>query len=191
MLYNRLDLYRRFRTKPGNLMCSSDSHPFQQSCIRIHVGIGFADTAITWLDWVPNIQSLDIDTQILLQLTAHSFKIDRFLSLQALIVRQNEDSDSNEDPLLHINRLGVSSSLRSMRLHGCKVDSESIVDDFVFRIGQICHDMCKLEAMTIEFSKKALTVQEILPKLIGAEKKYYGLEHIHISSAYVQLWLKR
>ena len=153
----------------------------------IHIGTGFADTAITWLGWVPYIRSLDIDTQILLQLTAHGFRIDRFLSLQAITVRQNDDDDTSEEPLVHVHRLGVSSSLRSIYLHGYKL----VVDDFVFRISQICQDMCKLKVMTIEFSNKASNVQAMLSNSIGAENKDFGLEHIHISSSYVQLLLKR
>jgi len=119
--------------------------------------------------------------------------IDRFSSLQELIVRQ-QDIALDEDTLNVIAQLGVSSSLKNICVEQYKIlDGQSMSDNnFLLNICQICCNMHKLETMTIEFlNPHSLFDSTILEELAGTEKKNWQVECIYVSDSFVQFWLEK
>ena len=99
-----------------------------------------------------------------------------------------------DDTLKVLLRLGVSSTLRNIRIKNYKLlNSESINDDnFVSPICQICYNMCKLETITIHFAPPQLLPDStILEELAGAEKKSCQSEYIYVSDDFIQFWLDK
>ncbi|CAF1521593.1 unnamed protein product [Rotaria sordida] len=152
---------------------------------------------MTWLSWMPYLRSVNIDTQMLLKLVPTinlNGTINRFSSLQELIVRQLDDIPLNEDTLTVIVRLGVSSSLRNIHIKQYKVLNSQSIDDnnFLANVCQICCNMHKLETMTIEFANPhSLFDSTILEELAGIEKKNCQFECIYVSDNIIQFWLEK
>jgi hypothetical protein len=151
---------------------------------------------MTWLSWMPHLRLLNIDTQMLLKLVPiinRSGTINRFSSLQELIVRQL-DITLNEDTLTLIVRLGVSSSLRNILVKQYKVLNSQSIDDnhFISNICQICCNMYKLETMTIKFTNShSLIDSTIFEEIAGIEKKNCQFECIYLSDNIIQFWLEK
>jgi hypothetical protein len=158
--------------------------------VHLFLGDGFTNTTITWLTWMPHIRILNIDNEILLQLGVNKVTIDRFLSLEVLIVRQTNKVVIDE-PLTIITRLGMSSSLRTIHLQQYRTNLQVTTDDLLLVIHQICHNMCGLKVMIIEFDTNALFNNETLEKFTDIQKKNCRLEYIHVSSAYIELWFRQ
>ena len=136
---------------------------------------------------MPHIRILNIDIELLLKVDINNMNIHRFSSLEILIVRQTNNFII-EEPLAIIARLGVSSSLRTIHLQQYSVNSQSTTDNLILFICQICHNMCKLKVMTIEFSTDALFNNDTFEKFAEIEKKNCLSKFIHVSNAYVELW---
>ncbi len=151
---------------------------------------------MTWLNWMPHLRSLNIDTQMLLKLVStinHNGTIDRFSSLQELIIHQL-DIALDEDTLTGIAQLGVSSSLKNICIEQYKMlDTQSMNNDnFLLTICQICRNMHKLETMTIEFANPhSLFDSTIFEKFAGTEKKNCQFECIYVSDSFIQFWLEK
>lgn len=146
---------------------------------------------MTWLNWMPHLRSLRMDTQMLSKLIPTT--IDQFSSLEKLMVYQ-VDNASNDDALSVIARLGVSSSLQDICIEQYKtLDFQSMIEDnFLLTIYQICRNMHKLETMTIEFTNPlSLFVRTMLEELAGTEKKNCQFECIYVSENFIQLWLEK
>ncbi|CAF3890328.1 unnamed protein product [Rotaria sordida] len=154
-------------------------------------------TTMTWLSWMPYLRSVNVDTQMLSKLVPTinlNGTINRFSSLQELIVRQLDDIPLNEDTLTVIVRLGVSSSLRNIHIKQYKVLNSQSIDDnnFLANVCQICCNMHKLETMTIEFANPhSLFDSTILEELAGIEKKNCQFECIYVSDNIIQFWLEK
>jgi hypothetical protein len=151
---------------------------------------------MTWLNWMPHLRSLNIDTQMLLKLVETinlNGTINRFSSLQELIVRQL-DITLDDDTLNVIARLGVSSSLQNIRVEQYEpLDFQSIDNnDFLWNTCQICRNMHELETMTIEFKNPhSLFESTILEGLVGIENKSCLFECIYVSDSFIQFWLEK
>jgi len=158
--------------------------------ISLFLGDGFINTTMTWLSWMPHIRILNIDNELLLQLSINNINIDRFLSLEILIVRQTNNSLSNE-PLTIITCLGTSSSLHTIHLQQYRANSQLTADDLLLVLHKICQNLYGLKIMTIEFHKDALFNIEILDEFTDIQKKNCHLEYIHISNAYIELWFSQ
>lgn len=153
---------------------------------NVYLGDGLIDASLVWLTWMSHIRILNIDIELLSQLHVNGLDIDRFLSLQILIVRQTNIMTMNE-PLAIIARLGASSSLRTIHLQHYRVNSQLPADDMLVIIHQICQNMHRLKVMTIEFHTNESINSSILEKFTEIQKKNCLLEFIHLSSAYVEL----
>jgi len=158
--------------------------------INLFLGDGFINTTITWFTWMPHIRILNIDNELLSQLNINNINIDQFLSLEILIVRQTNNSLSNE-PLTIITCLGTSSSLNTIHLQQYKANSQLTAGDLLLVLDKICHNLYELKILTIEFHKDALFNIEILEKFTDIQKKNCHLEYIHISNAYIELWFRQ
>ncbi|CAF1466085.1 unnamed protein product, partial [Rotaria sordida] len=130
------------------------------------------NTTMTWLNWMPHLRLLRIDSQMLLKLVQTinlSDKIDQFSSLEKLVVDQlNNTPDDDDDTLNTIARLGVSLSLQAIYLQEYKMLHFQSIDDnnFLLTICQICCNMHKLETMTIKFaSPNSLSNSTMVEKL--------------------------
>ncbi len=149
-----------------------------------------------WLNWIPHLRSLDVDTQMLLKLVPTinlNGTINRFSFLEELIVRQL-DIASDDDTLTVIARLGVSSTLRNIRVKQYKVLHSQSIDDsnFVSNVCQICYNMCKLETMTIGFANPhSLFDSTILEELAVTEERSCQYECIYVSENVIQFWLEK
>ncbi len=160
------------------------------------LGEELISTTMTWLNWMPHLRSLNIDTQMLLKLVPTinlNGTINRFSSLQELIVRQL-DIALNEDTLTVIVRLGVSSSLRNIHIKQYKVFNSQSIDDngFVSTVCQICCNMYKLETMTIGFGNPhSLFDSTILEEFADIETKNCRSECIYVSENIIQFWLEK
>ncbi|CAF0977409.1 unnamed protein product [Adineta steineri] len=148
---------------------------------------GLVNTTITWLNWMPHIRILNIDNELLLHLCINNININRFLSLELLIIRQINNSQLYE-ALSIISSLGSSSSLHTIHLQQYGSNYRFTADDLLLILNQIRHNLSRLKIMTIEFHKDALFNIEILDKLTDIQKKNCHLEYIHISNAYIELW---
>jgi hypothetical protein len=135
---------------------------------------------------MPHIKILNIDTDLLLQLTNNNINIGQFSSLKILIIRQINNLAIVE-PLTIVSRLGVSSSISFIHLQQYRANFESTNDDPALVICQICHNMCKLKVIIIEFNKDALFNKELLEKFNTIHMRN-SLEYIHLSNAYIELW---
>ena len=149
-------------------------------------GDGFVNTTINWLAWMPNIRILDIDNELLSQLTLNSFNIDQFLFLEKLIVRQLKNS-CNHDLLITINRLGRSSSLSTIQLQQYTTSLNLTIDNLYFLLYDISRHFHRLKVMTIESDQDALFDSQILGKLTDIQKKNCHLDYIYISRIYIEL----
>ncbi|CAF0756415.1 unnamed protein product [Adineta steineri] len=164
--------------------------------IQNHSREELISTTMTWLNWMPHLRLLNIDTQMLLKLVPtinHSGTINRFSSLEELIVRQL-DIPLDEDTLSVIVQLNTSSSLRDIRIIEYKeLDSQSIYNNkFVSNICQICCNMNKLETMTIRFKNPhSLFESTVIEELAGVEKKNCRSECIYVSDDTIQFWLEK
>jgi len=119
--------------------------------------------------------------------------IDRFSSLEKLIVYQLDDAP-DDDTLTVIARLGVSSSLQNICVEQYKMLNFQSIDDnnFLSTIFQICCSMHNLETMTIEFvNPHSLLDRTMLEELAGTEKKNCQFECIYVSDNFVQFWLEK
>ncbi len=151
---------------------------------------------MTWLNWMPHLRSLHIDTQMLLKLVPTmnlNGTIDRFSSLQKLIVYQL-DNAPDDDTLTVIARLGVSSSLQCICVEQYNMpNSQSMSDtNFLLIICQICCNMHKLETMTIEFTHPHSLFDSTIPEELGGTKeKDCQFECIYVSENFVQIWLEK
>jgi hypothetical protein len=149
-----------------------------------------------WLNWMPHLRLLDVDTQMLLKLVPTinlNGTIDRFSSLQELIVRQL-DIAPDDDTLNVIARLGVSSTLRNIRVKQYNVLNVQSIDDsnFVSTVSQICYNSCKLETMTIGFANPhSLFDSPILEELAVIEERNCQYECIYVSDNFIQFWLEK
>ncbi|CAF1250072.1 unnamed protein product [Rotaria sordida] len=156
------------------------------------------NTTMTWLNWMPHLRLLRIDSQMLLKLVQTinlSDKIDQFSSLEKLVVDQlNNTPDDDDDTLNTIVRLGVSLSLQAIYLQEYKMLHFQSIDDnnFLLTICQICCNMHKLETMTIKFaSPNSLSNSTMVEKLAGTEKKNCQFECIYVSDSFIQFWLDK
>jgi hypothetical protein len=160
------------------------------------VGEELISTTMTWLNWMPHLRLLDIDTQMLLKLESTinlNDTINQFSSLQKLVVRQL-DNTADDDTLTVIARLGVSSSLKNICVQQYRMlNFQSIHDNnFLLTIFQICCNMYKLETMTIEFVNPHSLLESImLEELAGTEEKDCQFECIYVSDNFVQFWLEK
>ncbi|CAF0876168.1 unnamed protein product [Adineta steineri] len=155
--------------------------------INLFVVDGFINTTITWLNWMPHIRILNIDNERLLHLCINNININRFLSLELLIIHQINNSQLYE-ALSIISSLGSSSSLHTIHLQQYGSNYRFTADDLLLILNQIRHNLSGLKIMTIEFHKDAIFNIEILDKLTDIQKKNCHLEYIHISNAYIELW---
>ncbi|CAF0889628.1 unnamed protein product [Adineta steineri] len=155
--------------------------------INLFVVDGFINTTITWLNWMPHIRILNIDNERLLHLCINNININRFLSLELLIIHQINNSQLYE-ALSIISSLGSSSSLHTIHLQQYGSNYQFTADDLLLILNQIRHNLSGLKIMTIEFHKDAIFNIEILDKLTDIQKKNCHLEYIHISNAYIELW---
>ena len=151
------------------------------------LGDGSIITTITWLNWMPHVRILNVDTDLLLQLIVNNINIDRFSSLEVLIVRQTKNCTIAE-PLAIVTRAGASSSMRTVHLQHYRANSQFTTNDSLLAIHQICQNMCRLKVMTIEFSTDGLFNSETLEKVTEIQKKNCRLEYIHVSNVYIELW---
>ncbi|CAF4151252.1 unnamed protein product, partial [Adineta steineri] len=155
--------------------------------VNLFVVDGFINTTITWLNWMPHIRILNIDNERLLHLCINNININRFLSLELLIIHQINNSQLYE-ALSIISSLGSSSSLHTIHLQQYGSNYRFTADDLLLILNQIRHNLSGLKIMTIEFHKDAIFNIEILDKLTDIQKKNCHLEYIHISNAYIELW---
>ncbi len=103
-----------------------------------------------------------------------------WLNRWILIVRQTNNFAIDE-PLTIIARLGVSFSLHTIRLQQYRVNSQLTIDDLIPVTRQICHNICRLKVMTIEFRTDDLFDNDILEKFTEIQKKNCLLALIHVS----------
>ncbi len=151
-----------------------------------------------WLNWMPHIRLLNVDTQMLLKLTPTiklNGTINRFSSLEELIVH-HPDIVPDDDTLTVIAQLGMSSTLRNICIHQYKILHFQSIDEsnFVSNISQIhvCYNMCKLETLTIKFANPHLLFDiPILEELIINEERSCQYECIYVSEDFIQFWLER
>jgi hypothetical protein len=161
-----------------------------------YVGEELINTTLTWLNWIPHLRWWCIDAQMLLKIVPTinlNGTIDQFSSLERLIVHQL-DNTSSDDTLIIIAQLGVSSSLKSIFVEQYKMVSSQVMKDnnLLLAICQICCNMHKLEAMTIQFeSPHSLLENKMLEELAGTEKKNCQFECIYVSDNIVQFWLEK
>jgi hypothetical protein len=95
------------------------------------LGEELINTTMTWLNWMPHLRLLRMDSQMLLKLMPIinlNGTLDQFLSLQQLIVYQQGDT-SDDDTLTAIVRLGVSSSLQNICVQQYKMLNFQSMDD--------------------------------------------------------------
>jgi len=137
-----------------------------------------------------HIRILNIDNELLLQLSIKNISIDRFLSLEILILRQINNSFTNES-LIIISRLGMSSSLHTIHLEQYRINSQLTTDDLLLILHKICYNLYVLRIMTIEFHKDARFNIEMMENFTDVEKKNCRLEYIHASSPYIELWFSQ
>ncbi len=151
---------------------------------------------MTWLNWMPHLRSLRMDTQMLLKLVLTmnlNGTIDRFSSLQKLIVYQL-DNAPDDDTLTVIACLGVSSSLQCICVEQYNIPNSQSMNEtnFLLLICQICCNMHKLETMTIEFTHPhSLFDSTILEELGGTKEKDCQFECIYVSENFLQIWLEK
>jgi hypothetical protein len=149
-----------------------------------------------WLDWMPHIRSLKVDTQILLKLTPTiklNGTINRFSSLETLIV-DHPNTIPDDDTLTAIAQLGMSSSLRDIHVYNYKILHSQSIDEsnFVSNVSQIIYNMCKLETLTIEFATPhSLFDSTTLEELTFNEERTCQHECIYVSEDTIQFWLER
>ncbi len=160
------------------------------------VGEKLISTTMSWLNWMPHLRSLRIDTQMLLKFVSTislNDTIDRFSSLEKLIVYQL-DNAPDDDTLTVIARFAVPSSLQNICVEQYKMlNSQSMNDNnFLLPIRQICCNMHNLETMTIEFtSPHSLFDSKMLDELAVTEKKIFQFECIYVSDNFVQFCLEK
>jgi hypothetical protein len=154
------------------------------------IGEELIDSTMTWLNWMPHLRSLDIDTRLLLKIIPiinMNGTIERFASLEELIVRQL-DHFAEDDAVEIISQLGQSSSLKDVRVEQSRTPNSEQLPI----ICQICSNLKRLETFTIQW-KIALTSfnRSILKRLFGIEGKNCRFEYIHISETFLQLWIEK
>jgi hypothetical protein len=153
-------------------------------------------TTITWLIWMPHLRLLHIDTQMLLKLMPMinlSGTIDQFPSLQKLLVDQL-NIIPDDDTLIAIARLGVSSSLQNISVQNYKMLSIQAMGDsnFLLTICQICCNMHKLKTMTINFARPQSLFNSIrLEEIASTEKENCQFECIYVSDGFIQFSLDK
>ena len=163
---------------------------FSSSPIDAQLNLILADqlinTTISWINWMPHIRILNIDHELLSQLIVNNISVDRFVSLEILIVRQIENSLSNE-PLTILSRVGISSSLHIIDLQQYRAGSQLSAVDLQLVFHQICHNLSRLNLMTIEFHPDALFDNQIVEKFTDMQKKNSQLDYISVSNTYIEL----
>jgi hypothetical protein len=161
---------------------------YQSLC---YIGEEFIHTTMTWLNWMPHLRLLHIDTQMLSNLIPIinlSGTINQFSSLQRLVVYQRDDT-LKDDTLTVINQLGVSSSLQDIFVRQYKLSNDN---NFISNICQICRNMHRLETMTIDFAMSQSSFDcTMLEELTGTEKKNCRFECIYVSDRFIQLWIEK
>jgi hypothetical protein len=145
------------------------------------------NTTMTWLTWIPHTRVLNIDNELLFQLSTSNFNVGQLLSLQILIIHQTNHSLTNE-PLTVLNRLGRSSSLRSINVKQYRMNSQLTINDLFLILSQMHRNLCGLKLMTIDFDKDALFNLEMMENLTDVQKKNCHLEYFHASCNYIELW---
>jgi len=149
-----------------------------------------------WLNWMPHIRLLNVDTQMLLTLTPTiklNGTINRFSSLEDLIVR-HPDIVPDDDTLTVIAQLGMSSTLRNICVHQYKIVNFQSIDEsnFVSNVSQICDNMCKLETLKIKFANPhSLFDSAVLEELIINEERNCQYECIYVSEDFIEFWLEK
>jgi hypothetical protein len=149
-----------------------------------------------WLNWMPHVRTLDLDTQMLLKLVPTiklNGTINRFSCLEQLIVRQL-DIDPDDDTLTVIAQLGMSSTLRNICVKQYQILHFQSIEEsnFVSNVSQICYDMCKLETLTIGFANPhSLFDSPILEELTVNEERNCQYECIYVSENFIQFWLEK
>ena len=128
---------------------------------------------------------------LLSQLILNTFKIDQFLFLQKLIVRQLKNSCNHDELLITINRLGRSSSLSTIQLQQYTTSLNLTIDNLYCLLYDISRHFHRLEVMTIESDQDALFDSQILGKLTDIQKKNCHLDYICISRIYIELCFAR
>ena len=157
---------------------------------NFYVGEISVDTTMNWLTWMSHIQILEIDNELLFNLSVNKMNIDRWLSVTVLIIRQSKNF-LIDDSLKILARLGTSSSICTIHLQEYKTNTQFTTEDLLSMIHQICQNMRRLKQMLIDFHIDDLFNTELLNKLTDKQKKNCWLEYIHVSSAYIELWFSQ
>ena len=156
----------------------------------LFIGEELIDSTTTWLEWMPHLRSLDIDTRMLLKimpLINQNGTSGRFLSLEELIVRQL-DHFAEDDAVEIIAQLGELSSLKDVHIEQPRVPK----DKHLTIICQICSNLKRLETLKIEWKPSLFSFNRpALKKLFGPETKNCRLEYIHVSENFLQLWIEK
>lgn len=144
------------------------------------------NTTISWMNWMPHIRVLNIEHELLSQLTVNNISVHQFVSLEVLVLRQIESTSSNE-PLTVLSRVGTSSSLHVIHLQQYRAGSHLSAVDLQLVFHQICHNLSRLQLMTIEFHPDALFDNQILDRFTDMQKKNSQLDYISVSNTYMEL----
>ncbi|CAF1414909.1 unnamed protein product [Adineta ricciae] len=147
----------------------------------------YVDATMTWLSWMSQIRVLNIDNELLFQLTNHNFRIDQLLSIEILIIRQITHSVGN-DSLSIVNRLGKSSSLHTINIKKYQLNAELTMNDLLLVVSKMHHDLSALKMMTIDFDKDVPFGVETIDNLTVVQKENCRLEYFHATNCYVELW---
>jgi hypothetical protein len=154
------------------------------------IGEELMDSTMTWLEWMPHVRSLDIDTRMLLKIIPiinANGTIERFASLEELIVRHRDHFDE-DNAVEIIAQLDQSSSLKDVRVE----QSRTLNSEQLPIICQICFNLKRLETFTIQW-KIALTSFNCsaLKAFFGVGKKNCRFEYVHVSENFFQLWIEK
>ncbi|CAF1672613.1 unnamed protein product, partial [Adineta ricciae] len=149
--------------------------------------VEYVDATMAWLSWISQVRVLNIDNELLFQLTNLNFRIDQLLSIEILIIHQITHSVANES-LSVVNRLGKSSSLRTINIKQYRMNAELTMNDLLLVVSKMHHDLSALKMMAIDFDKDAPFDVEIIDNLTDVEKENCRLEYIHATNYYVELW---
>lgn len=150
----------------------------------------FVKTTISWLTWMPHIRILNIDNELLSELILNNFNIEQFLSLEILIVRQLNNSINN-DLFTVVNRLGRSSSLRTIYVQNYRIGLHVTINDLYLLLHEISLNFSRLNAMTIEFHPDTLFDNHLLEELSDIQMKNCQLDYLYHSKTYIELCFAR
>ena len=139
---------------------------------------------------MPHIRILNIDDELLFQLTLNKINFDQFLFLEILIVRQLNNSLDNEI-LTILNRLGRSSSLHTIHIQQYRTNLHITIDELYLLLHQISYSFVRLKVMTIQFRQDTIFDIQILEKLTDIQKKNCHLDYIYFSKTYIELCFAR